>query len=104
MASLPIGGLYHHFKDILQDLWLLWELILLAEPLVVMAPDPGVCSEAVVSLVNLINPVRMMTASERGINMNIRHSLYFFLDSLLWRLSTLFHHSRSRLQIICYQE
>ncbi|KAI7876339.1 DUF1630-domain-containing protein, partial [Lichtheimia hyalospora FSU 10163] len=57
MASLPIGGLYHHFKDILQDLWLLWEIMLLAEPLVVMAPDPGVCSEAVVSLVNLINPI-----------------------------------------------
>lgn len=71
MASLPIGGLYHHFKDILQDLWLLWELILLAEPLVVMAPDPGVCSEAVVSLVNLINPVRMV-----AVNRGISHSLY----------------------------
>ena len=57
MASLPVGGLYHHFKDILQDLWLLWELMLLAEPLVIIAPDPGVCSEAVVSLVDLINPV-----------------------------------------------
>ncbi|KAI8137898.1 hypothetical protein BJV82DRAFT_328797 [Fennellomyces sp. T-0311] len=57
MASLPVGGLYHHFKDILQDLWLLWELMLLAEPLVVIAPDPGVCSEAVVSLVDLINPI-----------------------------------------------
>ncbi|KAI7849747.1 hypothetical protein BDC45DRAFT_593265 [Circinella umbellata] len=38
-------------------LWLLWELMLLAEPLVVIAPDPGVCSEAVVSLVDLINPI-----------------------------------------------
>ncbi|ORY93744.1 hypothetical protein BCR43DRAFT_516764 [Syncephalastrum racemosum] len=57
MASLPVGGLFHHYKDILQDLWLLWELMLLAEPLVVIAPDPGVCSEAVVSLVDLINPI-----------------------------------------------
>ncbi|KAI9316897.1 hypothetical protein BX666DRAFT_2027704 [Dichotomocladium elegans] len=57
MASLPTGGLYHHFKDILQDLWLLWELMLLGEPLIVMAPEPGICSEAVVSLVNLINPI-----------------------------------------------
>lgn len=57
MASLPVGGLYHHFRDILKDLWLLWELMLLAEPIVVIAPDPGVCSEAVVSLVDIINPV-----------------------------------------------
>ncbi|KAL0093744.1 hypothetical protein F4703DRAFT_1730783 [Phycomyces blakesleeanus] len=42
---------------ILPDLWLLWELMLLAEPLVVFAPDPTVCSEAVVSLVDLINPI-----------------------------------------------
>ncbi|KAL9550234.1 hypothetical protein MBANPS3_004819 [Mucor bainieri] len=57
MASLPVGGLYHHFRDILKDLWLLWELMLLAEPIVVIAPDPGVCSEAVVSLVDIINPI-----------------------------------------------
>ncbi|KAI8977647.1 hypothetical protein BDF20DRAFT_821090 [Mycotypha africana] len=57
MASLPVNGLYHHFKDILKDLWLLWELMLLAEPIVVMAQDPSVCSEAVVSLVDIINPI-----------------------------------------------
>ncbi|KAL7329318.1 hypothetical protein PS15p_207436 [Mucor circinelloides] len=57
MASLPVGGLYHHFRDILKDLWLLWELMLLAEPIVVIAPDPSVCSEAVVSLVDIINPI-----------------------------------------------
>ncbi|KAG2195921.1 hypothetical protein INT47_002694 [Mucor saturninus] len=57
MASLPVGGLYHHFRDILKDLWLLWELMLLAEPIVIIAPDPGVCSEAVVSLVDIINPI-----------------------------------------------
>ncbi|KAG2213794.1 hypothetical protein INT46_005249 [Mucor plumbeus] len=57
MASLPVGGLYHHYRDILKDLWLLWELMLLAEPIIVIAPDPGVCSEAVVSLVDIINPI-----------------------------------------------
>ncbi|KAI8647391.1 hypothetical protein BD408DRAFT_335106 [Parasitella parasitica] len=40
-----------------QDLWLLWELMLLAEPIVIIAPDPGVCSEAVISLVDIINPI-----------------------------------------------
>lgn len=58
MASLPVRGLYHHFKDILKDLWLLWELMLLAEPIVVIAPEPSICSEAVLSLVDIINPVR----------------------------------------------
>ncbi|KAI8884960.1 DUF1630-domain-containing protein, partial [Backusella circina FSU 941] len=57
MASLPVGGLYHHFRDVLKELWLLWELMLVAEPIVVIAPDPGVCSEAVVSLVDIINPI-----------------------------------------------
>ncbi|KAG1174163.1 hypothetical protein G6F70_005174 [Rhizopus microsporus] len=57
MASLPVGGLYYHFKDILKDLWLLWELMLLAEPIVVIATEPSVCSEAVVSLVDIINPI-----------------------------------------------
>ncbi|KAI8886570.1 DUF1630-domain-containing protein [Backusella circina FSU 941] len=40
-----------------QDLWLLWELMLLAEPIIVIAPDPGVCSEVVLSLVDIINPI-----------------------------------------------
>ncbi|ORZ12233.1 hypothetical protein BCR42DRAFT_79445 [Absidia repens] len=57
MASVPVGGLYFHFKDIFKDLWLLWELILLGEPIIVIAPDPAVCSEAVASLVDLINPI-----------------------------------------------
>ncbi|CAO3664462.1 unnamed protein product [Rhizopus stolonifer] len=57
MASLPVRGLYHHFRDILKDLWLLWELMILAEPIVIIAPDPSVCSEAVVSLVDIINPI-----------------------------------------------
>ncbi|RUS21607.1 hypothetical protein BC937DRAFT_92129 [Endogone sp. FLAS-F59071] len=56
LASVPIGTLYWHFKDILEDLWLCWELMLLAEPLVVMAPDPCVCSESVVALIDMISP------------------------------------------------
>ncbi|CAO3622313.1 unnamed protein product [Cunninghamella echinulata] len=57
MASLPVGGLYAHFKDIVKDLWLLWELVLLGEPIVIIAPDPNICSEAVISLIDLINPI-----------------------------------------------
>jgi hypothetical protein len=79
MASLPVGGLYHHFRDILKDLWLLWELMLLAEPIVVIAPDPGVCSEAVVSLVDIINPVSICVTSVKRILIN-----YTCQDTLLW--------------------
>ncbi|CAO3593330.1 unnamed protein product [Absidia cylindrospora] len=57
MASLPVGGLYFHFRDIFKDLWLLWELILLGEPIIVITPDPGICSDSVISLVDLINPI-----------------------------------------------
>lgn len=80
MASLPVGGLYHHFRDILKDLWLLWELMLLAEPIVVIAPDPGVCSEAVVSLVDIINPV----SACRFVGMCLVNNTN--IDTLLWRL------------------
>lgn len=85
MASLPVGGLFHHYKDILQDLWLLWELMLLAEPLVVIAPDPGVCSEAVVSLVDLINPVSRLSSSRQrkftfsAFQMNANTMISFFV-------------------------
>ncbi|KAI8329068.1 hypothetical protein BC941DRAFT_385045 [Chlamydoabsidia padenii] len=57
MASVPTTGLYSHFRDIIKDLWLLWELILLGEPIVVIAPNPGICSDSIVSLVDLINPI-----------------------------------------------
>ncbi|SAM08428.1 hypothetical protein [Absidia glauca] len=57
MASVSVGGLYSHFRDIIKDLWLLWELMLLGEPIIVIAPNPGICSDSVVSLVDLINPI-----------------------------------------------
>ncbi|KAG2187540.1 hypothetical protein INT44_005229 [Umbelopsis vinacea] len=57
LASIPPGTLYKHFSNMLDDLWLLWELVLLGEPLIVMAPEPGICSESVVALVDLINPI-----------------------------------------------
>lgn len=55
----------------LDDLWLLWELVLLGEPLVVMAPEPGICSESVIALVDLINPVSLQHID---IGMSCRYS------------------------------
>jgi hypothetical protein len=62
LASIPTGTLYKHFSNMLDDLWLLWELVLLGEPLVVIAPEPGICSESVVALIDLINPVSEIAA------------------------------------------
>ncbi|KAG0358905.1 Protein dennd6a [Podila minutissima] len=58
LSSVPMnGGLYKHFQDLVPDLWLCWELMTLAEPLMLIGTSPEVCSESVASLVDLINPI-----------------------------------------------
>ncbi|KAG0228031.1 hypothetical protein BGW41_003573 [Actinomortierella wolfii] len=58
LSSVPMnGGLYRHFQDLIPDLWLCWELMTLAEPIMLIGTSPEVCSEAVTSLVDLINPI-----------------------------------------------
>ncbi|KAF9984532.1 Protein dennd6a, partial [Modicella reniformis] len=58
LSSVPInGGLYKHFKDMVPDLWLCWELMTLAEPIMLIGTSPEVCSESIASLVDLINPI-----------------------------------------------
>lgn len=60
LSSVPMnGGLYKHFQDLVPDLWLCWELMTLAEPLMLIGTSPEVCSESVASLVDLINPVSL---------------------------------------------
>ncbi|XP_058264189.1 protein DENND6B isoform X2 [Hemibagrus wyckioides] len=50
--------LFKCFQSVLIHIQLLWELTLLGEPLVVMAPSPSVSSETVLSLVSCISPLR----------------------------------------------
>ncbi|KAF9357082.1 Protein dennd6a [Mortierella sp. NVP85] len=58
LSSIPMnGGLYKHFQDLVPDLWLCWELMTLAEPIMLVGTSPEVCSESVASLVDLINPI-----------------------------------------------
>ncbi|KAI8325129.1 DUF1630-domain-containing protein, partial [Martensiomyces pterosporus] len=45
------------FRDALGDLWACWELMILGEPLVVLADTPARCSEAIVSMVDIIFPI-----------------------------------------------
>ena len=65
LSALPLfhyyqPRLYQCFDSILPFLHLLWELVLLGEPIVVIAPTPMLCSEGVQSLVSLIQPLQYM--------------------------------------------
>ncbi|KAF7229519.1 DENN domain containing 6B, partial [Nothobranchius furzeri] len=46
------------FQSVLFHLQMMWELMLLGEPLVVMAPSPTVCSETILALVSSISPLK----------------------------------------------
>lgn len=60
--SVP-QGLFHDsdlfgtFRGLLLQLWVLWELLLIGEPILVIAPTPPQCCEAVASLVSLVAPL-----------------------------------------------
>lgn len=57
VASIPSTPLVETFREALGDLWVLWECMLLAEPILVVGPDPSTCSEAVWQLLDLIRPI-----------------------------------------------
>ncbi|GAC95440.1 hypothetical protein PHSY_003016 [Pseudozyma hubeiensis SY62] len=57
LASIPTTSLFETFKEALADLWLLWECVLLAEPILVIAPEPKIASEAVWHMLDLIRPI-----------------------------------------------
>jgi hypothetical protein len=63
LASLPSSSPLRTFATILPSLWSLWECLILAEPVLVIAPDPRTCSEIVWWLRDLLRPVgsRMLT-------------------------------------------
>ncbi|KAL3638577.1 hypothetical protein CASFOL_017948 [Castilleja foliolosa] len=56
-------GLFHDsdlfgtFRGLLMQLWKLWELVLVGEPILIIAPTPPQCCEAVAGLVSLIAPL-----------------------------------------------
>lgn len=60
--SVP-QGLFHDsdlfgiFRGLLLQLWVLWELLLVGEPILIIAPTPPQCSEAVAGLVSLVAPL-----------------------------------------------
>lgn len=60
--SVP-QGLFHDadlfgvYRGLLLQLWTLWELLLIGEPILIVAPTPPQCSEAVACLVSLVAPL-----------------------------------------------
>ena len=60
--SIP-QGLFHDsdlfgiFRGLLLQLWVLWELLLIGEPILIIAPTPPQCCEAVAGLVSLVAPL-----------------------------------------------
>ncbi|XP_059488518.1 protein DENND6A isoform X2 [Neocloeon triangulifer] len=57
LPSVHEINLFRNFCPVLSHVHLLWELVLTAEPIIVMAPSPTVCSEMVYSLVSMIVPL-----------------------------------------------
>ncbi|KAM4602306.1 protein DENND6B, partial [Discoglossus pictus] len=58
ISSVHQLDLFRSFQSVLVNLQLLWELILLGEPLVVMAPSPIISSEIVLALTSCISPLK----------------------------------------------
>ncbi|KAK5877223.1 hypothetical protein CesoFtcFv8_026487 [Champsocephalus esox] len=58
LPSIHELDLFRCFQSVLVHLQVLWELLLLGEPLVVMAPSPTVSSETVLALISMISPLR----------------------------------------------
>lgn len=58
LASVPQTSLMVVFRSLIPSLWLIWECMLLAEPILVVARDPRTVSEAVWHMVDLVRPVQ----------------------------------------------
>lgn len=59
----PSNAIFHEvdvflpFQSVLNRLWFLWEMVLTNQPLVIVAPTPVECSNAVAALISLITPI-----------------------------------------------
>ncbi|KAJ6687846.1 hypothetical protein OIU74_016529, partial [Salix koriyanagi] len=53
----PAHNIFGAFRSILLQLWLLWELLLIGEPILIIGSTPPQCCEAVASLVSLVAPL-----------------------------------------------
>ncbi|KAK9831905.1 hypothetical protein WJX81_007718 [Elliptochloris bilobata] len=61
-ANTPRGAFFEvdvwtPLREVAEQAWVLWELAVLAQPLLVVAPSPGECSATVAALVALVTPL-----------------------------------------------
>ncbi|KAI9184303.1 hypothetical protein H9P43_003356 [Blastocladiella emersonii ATCC 22665] len=59
LASTLPTAVFPTFRDVLDHLWTLWELVLINEPLGVISSCPAVASRVIEGLVTLIRPIPM---------------------------------------------
>ncbi|KYQ89269.1 hypothetical protein DLAC_09928 [Tieghemostelium lacteum] len=59
VSNLKSIDLYQCFKSFSNKLWMLWELVLLGHPILVISPNPPLCSDSVLALVSLISPLQL---------------------------------------------
>ncbi|EGC32555.1 hypothetical protein DICPUDRAFT_155470 [Dictyostelium purpureum] len=57
VSNLKSIDIYGCFKNFTTKLWMLWELVLLGHPILVISPNPPMCSDSVLALVSLISPL-----------------------------------------------
>jgi len=58
VSNLKSIDLHNCFKGFTNKLWMLWEMVLLGEPILVISQTPPMCSDSVLALVSLISPLR----------------------------------------------
>lgn len=58
LTSVHELDLFRCFRPVLTHVQTLWELMLLGEPLVVLAPSPDVSSELVLALTSCLQPLK----------------------------------------------
>ena len=49
--------LFQVFSSNMEKLWLLWELMVIGEPILVIGDTPSVCGDIIWALIELIKPV-----------------------------------------------
>ena len=57
LASLPSTPLSELLRELISQLWLIWELVVLAEPILVYSTDPKRASEIIQWLATIIRPL-----------------------------------------------
>jgi hypothetical protein len=54
LHTVPI---FAPLAPVISKIWLLWELVLLGQPILVLSPEPGLSSDAVLALTSLLSPL-----------------------------------------------